>query len=160
MPVPILERSSRPLRELTATPFGEKAREVIRSLYRRERIDQRLGCRVMISLCEPPAPEGPAMASSPPSHVEAASTLAVIASSNEPLLFLSEDLKLIAASASFCRAFGIAPATVPGRSLADLGQGEWGASIASRMALTPPLACYVRLEMLPRRAPPSGTRMI
>ena len=67
------------------------------------------------------------MASSPPSHVEAASTLAVIASSNEPLLFLSEDLRLIAASASFCRAFGIAPATVPGRSLADLGQGEWGA---------------------------------
>jgi two-component sensor histidine kinase len=67
------------------------------------------------------------MASSPSSHVEAASTLAVIASSNEPLLFLSEDLKLIAASASFCRAFRIEPATVPGRSLADLGQGEWGA---------------------------------
>ena len=45
------------------------------------------------------------MTSSTPSHVEAASTLAVIASSNEPLLFLTADLKLIAASASFCRAF-------------------------------------------------------
>jgi len=60
-------------------------------------------------------------------HVEAASTLAVIASSNEPLLFLSSDLKLIAASASFCRAFQIDPATIPGRSLADLGDGEWSA---------------------------------
>lgn len=61
------------------------------------------------------------------SHLEAASTLAVIASSNEPLLFLNADLKLIAASASFCRAFGIHPAVIPGRSLAELGRGEWAA---------------------------------
>src|SRR5690349_21517100 len=60
-------------------------------------------------------------------HVEAASTLAVIASSNEPLLFLSDDLRLIAASASFCRAFQIDPKTIPGRRLAELGQGEWDA---------------------------------
>src|SRR6202789_2753111 len=58
-------------------------------------------------------------------HVEAASTLAVIASSNEPLLFLAADLKVIAASASFCCAFQIDPASVPGRSLSDLGGGEW-----------------------------------
>jgi two-component sensor histidine kinase len=60
-------------------------------------------------------------------HVEAASTLAVIASSNEPLLFMSDDLRLIAASASFCRAFQIDPKTIPGRYLSELGDGEWNA---------------------------------
>ena len=59
------------------------------------------------------------------SHVEAASTLAVIASSNEPLLFLAGDLKVIAGSASFCRTFQIDPASVPGRQLSELGAGEW-----------------------------------
>ena len=58
-------------------------------------------------------------------HVEAASTLAVIASSNEPLLFLAADLTVIAASASFCRVFQIDPASVPGRRLSNLGAGEW-----------------------------------
>jgi two-component sensor histidine kinase len=60
-----------------------------------------------------------------PRHVEAASTLAVIASSNEPLLFLNADLEIIAASASFCRTFQIDPATIPGRKLSELGGGEW-----------------------------------
>src|SRR5271154_1487955 len=65
------------------------------------------------------------MASLTSSHVEAASTLAVIASSNEPLLFLAGDLTIIAASASFCRTFQIDPASVPGRQLSALGAGEW-----------------------------------
>jgi hypothetical protein len=65
------------------------------------------------------------MASMTAPHVEAASTLAVITSSNEPLLFLAADLTVIAASASFCRVFQIDPASVPGRQLADLGAGEW-----------------------------------
>jgi len=56
---------------------------------------------------------------------EAASTLAVVAASNEPLLFLTADLKVIAASLSFCRAFQIDPATVAGKPLSDLGSGEW-----------------------------------
>jgi two-component sensor histidine kinase len=60
-----------------------------------------------------------------PDHIESASTLAVIAASNEPLLFLTGDQKVIAASASFCRGFQIDPATVPGRALAELGTGEW-----------------------------------
>jgi two-component system, sensor histidine kinase PdtaS len=51
--------------------------------------------------------------------------LAVIASSTAPLLLLDEDLTLIAASKSFCREFQIAPATVPGRALRELGAGEW-----------------------------------
>src|ERR1700679_3142107 len=58
-------------------------------------------------------------------HVEAASTLAVIAASNEPLLFLKADLEVIAASASFCRAFQIDPVSIPGRKLSELGGGEW-----------------------------------
>jgi two-component sensor histidine kinase len=57
--------------------------------------------------------------------IEAASTLAVVASSHEPLLFLDGDLRVIAASRSFCRAFGIDPASIVGVSLPDLGQGEW-----------------------------------
>jgi two-component sensor histidine kinase len=58
-------------------------------------------------------------------HVEAASTLAVVVSSHEPLLFLSRDLKVIAGSASFCRTFDIDPATLPGRPLSEIGNGEW-----------------------------------
>lgn len=61
----------------------------------------------------------------PHPRAEAASTLAVIFSSNEPLLFLAADLTVIAASASFCVAFQIDPAGVPGQRLADLGAGEW-----------------------------------
>ena len=60
-----------------------------------------------------------------PAHFEAASTLAVISSSNEPLLFLTAELKVIAASASFCGAFQIAPESLPGRNLAEIGAGEW-----------------------------------
>lgn len=60
-----------------------------------------------------------------PDHTEAASTLAVIALSNEPLLFLARDLTLIAASASFCRAFQINPGTIPEHQLSELGEGEW-----------------------------------
>jgi two-component sensor histidine kinase len=63
-----------------------------------------------------------------PIHLEAASTLAVVASSNEPLLYLAADLTVIAASASFCRAFHVDPTAVVGRPLANLGSGEWAAS--------------------------------
>jgi two-component sensor histidine kinase len=57
--------------------------------------------------------------------VEAASTLAVIASSHEPLLFLTGDLVVVAASSSFCRDFQIESASVAGRKLSQLGAGEW-----------------------------------
>lgn len=58
-------------------------------------------------------------------HVEAASTLAVIAASNEPLLFLSDDLSVIAASASFCQTFQIDPTGLAGRQMSAVGAGEW-----------------------------------
>lgn len=66
------------------------------------------------------------MPKTPTTHFEAASALAIVVSSHEPLLFLTRELKVIAASASFCRAFEIDPATVPGKPLAELGKGEWG----------------------------------
>jgi len=70
-------------------------------------------------------------------YIEAASTLAVIASSNEPLLFLAADLTVIAASASFCHAFQIDPASVPGRPLSGLGGGEWAlAQLSSLLRAT------------------------
>lgn len=51
--------------------------------------------------------------------------LAVVASSNAPLLLLDSSLIVIAASASFCRAFQIDPNQVTGRPLTALGKGEW-----------------------------------
>lgn len=59
-------------------------------------------------------------------HAEAASTLAVVMASHEPLLFLNADLVVIAASSSFCRAFAVDPKAIAGRHLKDLGAGEWG----------------------------------
>lgn len=53
--------------------------------------------------------------------------LAVIASSNEPLLLLDGQFTLIAASATFCRAFQVDPASAVGRPLFSLGEGEWNA---------------------------------
>jgi two-component sensor histidine kinase len=51
--------------------------------------------------------------------------LAIIRLSAEPLLLLDTDFTVVAASASFCRAFHIDPAVVSGQPLADLGEGEW-----------------------------------
>jgi two-component sensor histidine kinase len=52
-------------------------------------------------------------------------SLAMVASSDAPLLLLDGDLIVIAASQSFYRAFDIAPGTAPGVSVFDLGSGEW-----------------------------------
>jgi two-component sensor histidine kinase len=53
--------------------------------------------------------------------------LAVIASSDAPLLLLDGNLIIVVASKSFCHAFGIDPAAVNGCELSRLGAGEWGA---------------------------------
>src|SRR5580765_2118002 len=86
-------------------------------------------CRVRLSICEPPGlQKGAAMAphSTVLTDISLNLALAVIASSAAPLLLLNgDDLTLIAASKSFCRAFQINPATVAGLSLRELGAGEW-----------------------------------
>lgn len=51
--------------------------------------------------------------------------LAVITSSDAPLVLLDGDLKVIAASKSFCRAFQIDTESVLGNRLSALGHGEW-----------------------------------
>jgi two-component sensor histidine kinase len=51
--------------------------------------------------------------------------LAVVASSNAPVLLLDGSISVIAASKSFCRAFQIEPGQVAGKSLTALGEGEW-----------------------------------
>ena len=51
--------------------------------------------------------------------------LALVAASDAPILLLDGDLSVIAASASFARAFEIDPDATDGRSLFSLGEGEW-----------------------------------
>jgi two-component system, sensor histidine kinase PdtaS len=67
------------------------------------------------------------MASETPLHPDAADSLALamVACSAAPLLLLDADLNVIAASASFCRAFQIDPASAPSRPIFELGAGEW-----------------------------------
>lgn len=72
--------------------------------------------------------------------------LAVIASSNEPLLLLDGEFTLIAASATFCRAFQVDPASAVGRSLFALGEGEWDAP-RLRSLLGAILAGFAEIEV-------------
>ncbi len=51
--------------------------------------------------------------------------LALIAASNAPLLLLDADLQVIAASTSFCGAFGGTPGSIANRPLSRVGAGEW-----------------------------------
>ena len=59
-----------------------------------------------------------------PEHADNMS-IALISSSFSPLVLLNENLTVIAASNSFCRAFDIDCAVVTGKKLTDLGEGEW-----------------------------------
>ena len=67
------------------------------------------------------------MLSSTPPHAEATNSLsmAIIDSSDAPLLLLDSDTVILAASASFCRAFVIDSAQIVGKVISDLGNGEW-----------------------------------
>jgi len=61
----------------------------------------------------------------PPAIVALNLGLALVETSNAPLLLLDKSLVIIAASRSFCRAFQIDPARVEGCLLSQLGAGEW-----------------------------------
>ena len=99
------------------------------------------------------------MLKTPTVHFEAASTLAVVVSSNEPLLFLSDDQKVIAASASFCRAFEIDPATVSGRRLSELGNGEWAMpKLASLLKATASGSAHIEAYEIDLKRPNQKTR--
>lgn len=51
--------------------------------------------------------------------------LAVIKASQAPVILLDADLTVIAASTSFCDAFGLDRSTVAGALMSSLGDGEW-----------------------------------
>ena len=51
--------------------------------------------------------------------------MALVASSQAPLLLLDDDIAIVGASRSFCDAFGCDPDTVNGLALEKLGAGEW-----------------------------------
>lgn len=101
------------------------------------------------------------MLNTPTVHFEAASTLAVVVSSNEPLLFLSDDQKVIAASASFCRAFEIDPTTVSGRRLSELGNGEWALpKLASLLKATASGSAHIEAYEIELKRPNQKTRQL
>ena len=61
----------------------------------------------------------------PPAIVALNLGLALVATSNAPLLLLNGRLAILAASKSFCRAFQIDPQKVEGCLFSELGAGEW-----------------------------------
>lgn len=74
-------------------------------------------------------------------------TVAVVKSSHAPLLLLDEHFEVVVASHSFCRDFDIDEATVVGKSVFELGRGEWDvAQLRSVLTLTataaPPPEAY------------------
>lgn len=61
----------------------------------------------------------------PADEVDDSLMLAIVHSSNAPLILLDDGLTVLVASHSFSRAFAIDPATIEGRKLTALGAGEW-----------------------------------
>ena len=61
----------------------------------------------------------------PPINLGRTLGLAVVLASDAPLLLLDENLAIVAASDSFCEAFGIDPATVSGQTIYDLDHHHW-----------------------------------
>ena len=61
----------------------------------------------------------------PPINLGRTLGLAVVLASDAPLLLLDEKLAIVAASDSFCAAFGIDPHTVTGRTIYDLDNHQW-----------------------------------
>jgi len=64
-------------------------------------------------------------ADNPPINLGRTLGLAMALASDAPLLLLDENLAIVAASDSFCAAFGIDPETVTGRTIYDLDNQQW-----------------------------------
>lgn len=85
--------------------------------------------------------------------------LAVIATSDTPLLLLAGDLTVVAASRSFCEAFNIDPATLPGKSVLEMGDGEWNVpQLRSLLAATASGAAEIHAYELDLRWPEQAVR--
>jgi PAS domain S-box-containing protein len=64
-------------------------------------------------------------ADNPPINLGRTLGLALVLASDAPLLLLDENLAIVAASDSFCYAFGIDPETVTGQTIYDLDHHHW-----------------------------------
>lgn len=64
-------------------------------------------------------------ADNPPINLSRTLGLALVLASDAPLLLLDENLAIVAASDSFCDAFGIDPETVNGQTIYDLDHSHW-----------------------------------
>lgn len=64
-------------------------------------------------------------ADNPPINLGRTLGLALVLASDAPLLLLDENLAIVAASDSFCAAFGIDPDTVSGQTIYDLDHHHW-----------------------------------
>jgi len=90
------------------------------------------------------------MAAQTPSHSEEAAlslTMAVVVSSQGPLLLLDGDLNIVAGSDSFTETFEVDAAAAVGSQLSALGDGEWSAPqlrslLFATMAGTAKIAAY------------------
>ncbi|WP_423069420.1 sensor histidine kinase [Devosia sp. CN2-171] len=85
--------------------------------------------------------------------------LAVVATSDTPLLLLAGDLTVIAASTSFCLAFDIDPATVRGKPVLAIGDGEWNVpQLGSLLMATASGAAEIHAYELDLRRPNLGVQ--
>jgi len=96
-----------------------------------------------------------------PTYVADTLALALVASSDAPILLLDGDLQVVAASASFARAFQIAPTAINERSLFALGGGEWDVpQLRSLLRVTLSGAAEVDAYEMDLKRPGKGERRL
>ena len=87
--------------------------------------------------------------------------LAVIASSNAPVLLLDGALGVVAASDSFCDAFRIDPDRVAGQALVALGDGEWNVpQLGSLLRATAASAAHIDAYEMDLKRPGKVSRRL
>lgn len=87
--------------------------------------------------------------------------LAVISSSDAPLLLLDQNLAVVVASRSFCSAFQLDPATVVGQPMAAIGAGEWSVpQLDSLLQATASGFAEVEAYEMPLRRGPGDLRRL
>jgi two-component sensor histidine kinase len=96
-----------------------------------------------------------------PPNVADSLILAMVASSDAPLILLDGDLKVIAASISFGRAFHVDPAEAPGRSIFELGSGEWNLpKLRSLLSATASGQAAIEAYEMDLKGPAADTRRL
>jgi len=96
-----------------------------------------------------------------PPKVADSLALALVAASDAPILLLDGKLTVIAASASFSRAFQIDPAVTEGRSLFALGAGEWDVpQLRSLLSVTLARAAHIMPYEMDLKRPDHAPRRL